>query len=71
MLSHALPMRELQRQEFLAEAAHERRLAQLVPTGPLENRDASQRRAALRQRLVTVLTSLRPAPHLRSPATAN
>ena len=65
MHSHALPLRELQRQEVLAEAPYERQLDQLAPTRSLEHL------GALRQRLVTVLTSLRPAPHLRSPATAN
>lgn len=68
MLSRALPMRELHRQKLLAEAAHERRLDQLVPTPPGTTHGLLQHFADLRQGIATALLSLRPARHLASPA---
>ena len=71
MHSHALPLRELQRQELLAEAAHERQLDQLGPTAAPEHHDIWSGIAGLRQHITSTLASLRPALHLSSQATTN
>ena len=70
MVSNTLPLRELQYQELLMEAAHQRRL----PHAPAETRGAQGRtwRAmfAPRHLIARALTTLRPARHLPARAAA-